>query len=825
MPVARTATARAKNALPAEPAARYVLRFVAAKAEPELESIFLLTGGTLDAAAARAHTDFSVTHSGVTTTTLITDVPQSVEVPLSPALIEASARLFAEETGGAALSTTDEAGPVLLLADAAQLLVTGTRLGAGITGTVASSFCGGGCASLASLFTTVDAERVVVPVLLKRDADAMGGVDGGGDGAPVVSDDASDGSEAEAESGGRLLSASDARQAPAFVQIPLQYPNWPAHISVVTVASPRVLRVDPVSGEETEVSVLFFGGAQQEARRAEVYEVLGDLYVQSTRTAQLAIFTPAPDLTKVFTNKTYGFGGSPFALSSETNDAPFSARPRTYEDALMRLLTVHMGGEAARDALLERLRTPSHAAARAHAAHVASVISGFAAWAMPYKYDGSQVVTPTGLEFEQSEAWPIDAVRQLGLFTDDCDGSAGLCMTVVRMAAETVVASTTGGDDFPALRAVHHTLGHFYCSGTAILAANASHASEADDESHEIGGHAILIALPKDVVLQSLDRGERASLGDDQAAPTKARADEVADARFRALFPEALVARLPASERKHFASYATLMASPLVDPVEGLQTVVCEGTAYADATLYTHAVDERKARLEASTRSTVASHKLEPNITQPYRIMDVGASLTHTFYENFIESGLSLTSPLYTDPRLRALGCATAVLRLTKLPAGTPPRLYASGVTPAELGLRTFAATPLWTIDARQAALMDAAHADSYANTAPRRDGPYQMTPAEVETVKGSLAKLRALATKSTTTTTTKPEMTCLVTFASLVGNPAAIAAFCDNVAAQAANVAVRVNGLDVPVRDLAVDERGAQYGRIVSIDVYTAAA
>lgn len=406
------------------------------------------------------------------------------------------------------------------------------------------------------------------------------------------------------------------------------------------------------------------------------------------------------------------------------------------------------------------------------------------------------------------------------------DGSAGLCMTVVRMASEAVAASPTGGNECPALRAVHHALGLFYCCGTGILAANASHAGEADEESHEIGGHAILIALPKDAVLQALDRGERASLGD-QPASTKARADEIADARFRALFPQALVAKLPAQEGAHLASHAALMRSPLLDPVNGLQTVVCEGTAYADATLYTHTTDERKVRFEASMRSTLVSRNFEPNITQPYRIMDVGPSLTHTFYEHFIESGLSLTSPLYTDETLRALGVATPVLRLTKLPAGAPARVYASGVTPAELGLRTFAAVPQWKVNSPQAALLDEAHAESFANTAPRRDGPFRMTAANVATVNASLAKLRALETAHPLPAdgvTTKPTMTSIVTFASLLGNPAAIADFCGNVMAQTGHIGVRVSGLDVPVRDIAVDERGVQYGRIVSVEAYAAA-
>ena len=140
-------------------------------------------------------------------------------------------------------------------------------------------------------------------------------------------------------------------------------------------------------------------------------------------------------------------------------------------------------------------------------------LSALAAWAYPYKVDGVQTVTTTGLVMEQSEWWPADATRQLGFFSDDCDGSAGLSASVLRLAETVARESTDGMARFPAIRAVHHTLGLFYCSGTAILAANASHASEADDESHEIGGHAILIALPKDVVLQALDRGERAFRG------------------------------------------------------------------------------------------------------------------------------------------------------------------------------------------------------------------------------------------------------------------------------------------------------------------------
>ena len=178
---------------------RYVLRFGASKLEADLEGTLLTRGGgTLGGAAARAETYFALTHPERATARLLTERHERVDVPLSDALVASSSALFAQATNGAKLNVADDAH-VLLLSDRTQLLVTNSRKGASINGTIVGTMAGTAAVPLKGLFSTVDSAKLV-------DDERIGHVLG--------------------------------ETSPPFAQIPMKYPNWDAIQATIGINAP-----------------------------------------------------------------------------------------------------------------------------------------------------------------------------------------------------------------------------------------------------------------------------------------------------------------------------------------------------------------------------------------------------------------------------------------------------------------------------------------------------------------------------------------------------------------------------------------------------------
>ena len=102
---------------------------------------------------------------------------------------------------------------------------------------------------------------------------------------------------------------------------------------------------------------------------------------------------------------------------------------------------------------------------------MASAMSAFSAFSMPYRIDGTPMILPTGLQMVESESWRATPVRH-ALQADDCDGSACSAVSVVTRAAA-VAANPALAAQFPYLTALGNSLGAHYVFGTCVLAANA----------------------------------------------------------------------------------------------------------------------------------------------------------------------------------------------------------------------------------------------------------------------------------------------------------------------------------------------------------------
>ena len=683
---------------------------------------------------------------------------------------------------------------MVVLADTTMLLSTTVRVACSINGTCVNTLSGGGGVRLVDLFPTT--------------ADAAAAAD-----------------------------ATTAAATPLATLVRLTYPNWEhAATAVLSLGHPTVLRVD-ADGTETPVSVAFFAPAKQAARLARVEPVLQSAYDAAWARVEQVPFAACPMLTKTVTRVPAGLGlnGTGFSLAAAVNDTPPSMRDDTREALLARALRTEAGSDAAFAQLLADLRAPSPAAAATHAHTVAAALSLVAAYALPYRVDGVTTIVPAGLEMHETERWPTEPTRAFGVDADDCDGSAQLIVSIIRACADERATNAR-----PCSRAVAHSLGAFYVYGVSVLGANAGHADAADEKATGVAGHAVAIALPKGHVLMAMAVGARARVrdaetGDETTVVDAADVEAVDAARFAALFPPELVARIPAEERTAYASSDALRrAAEAEGLVNGPQPVAMEGTTWACGRLYTHASPERKTRQAAFKRDAAALEAFGPSIARPRKTLDVGATDrdAHAFYSNFVELSLSTRSPLFTNPTLRRLGVATCHLRLCQ----TPQRgvIRKAGASPRELALARYTILPLWATNTEDGATLDEALAEALAHTIPARKRPVPLAEAATTDLGASLEALRGLQAhldglggggaggkelKSSDKTVT---IRTTIAFSALVHNPLCVAHACDVLRESPDVRSGTVEGLDTPVQGMAEAEAapGIDLARLVVVSL-----
>ena len=763
----------------------YVLRFGASKLEVDLEGVFLTKGGTLGGAAARGETDFALSHSEISTARLLTERHESLDIPLSSTLVSTSNALFAEETRGVAFNTLPSAGPTLLLSDRTQLLVTSSRMGASINGTLVGTMSGNAAVPLSSIFNVADSRELTT----------------------------------DEHIGARAATAS-----PPFLQIPLKYPNWDNIISTIGVNAPSIIRID-ASGKETIMSVAFFSPTAMNKRLQKVEPLLKAVYDAGWAKTETIKFEPSPTLTKTVTRKAYGFNGSDYSLAVEVNDTPMSVTLDTIESVLNSALDVEMQGAHLHGKLLVDLQTPSFEMTVLHSKRIANALSAFAAFSMPYRVDGTPVVTPTGISMVQSESWPTEPTRAFGLWADDCDGSGQQIVSIVRFATYINNNPLYDMAMYPNMRAVANSIGAHYVYGLNVLAANAGHAANANEAATAVAGHAIMMAIPKTSVLAALQRGSLCTVANDPVVQTNL-VHAVTAARFNALYPRSLVDQMPKNERACFANHESMRSSNVSNPVTSLQPLACEGTTFAKSTLYTHDPMERAELKDLYIRDKDISAAMSPNITRTYKSLDVGANGTHAFYSEFVEIGLSLKSPLFTDPALRMLGYATPHLRFAKFDGSDV--ISKAGASPKDLATHNYAAVPLWTVATAEGALIDEAHLESIANTMPMRGKPIEVTTETANDLLSSLASLKDLNEFLHAPGKSEPlevyETAHIVSFSALMHNQKAIQGFCDMVKHNK-DTTGEVYGIDQPITGMAspIGRPDIELGRYVTVELMVA--
>jgi hypothetical protein len=752
--------------------ARYLLRIGVQKSEVDLATQFLAKGGTLGGAAARGNTSFALSHADKHETFLLTSTNQTIDLPLSDKLIQTSrAQFYQEVPEGHRID--DKVGPHVLLSDRTRLNAVSTRTGAAINGTLVSTLAGTASVPLLSLFGTAETSEFV-----------KGDVKG-----------------------------KAARPAVAFTQIPLQYPNWEAINATLGVCTPQIIRVAP-NGAEMEVSALFFTPSKRAAYVAQVQPLIKSIYDGAWQMTKDVVFRPEPNLHKsVVSERDAGMDASGYSLAAAVNDTPPSLLPEVAEAVVGAAFAQELLGGHAK--MLADLAVPSLTAATRHGRSIATALSAVAAFAMPYRVDGTPAATPEGLKMFQAESWPVQGNADPFRLSDDCDGQANFANQFIAQA-KGLKASGIDMARFPNLRALANSIGAHYVHGMAVIAANAGHADAADASVTTIAGHAITTLLPKTSFAMAMQRGAKAKIGGKFVVdPQFERA--VTNARWEALYPQSLRDEMPANEQDMLSSHEVASKWVAKTAASGPQPLTIEGTTFASAQLYEHDPAAREERMRDFVDCKTSLEAFSPNILRVFKTLDVCETGEHAFYNSMVETSFSPKDPLFTSGPLRSMGAACCHVRYAKVsPRGD---VTEAGASPKDLATGEFALVPLWTASTDDGALIDEAHAEALSNTLPQRGEPITANGDIFAKNMATLREMDAFFHAPGKAEYDGVAHQALVSFASLVGNPNALGDFS---AVLKANPDVRgeIYGIDAAIKGMAVNAEGEDLGRYIVLEV-----
>ena len=751
--------------------AHYLLRVSVQKSEVDLAAQFLAKGGTLGGAAARGNTSLALSHADSHETFLLTETNQTIDLPLSDKLLRTSrAQYFAEVPADRRIS--DSVGPHVLLSDRTRLNVVSARTGAAINGTLVSTLAGTASVPLLSLFSTVDASEVAEGATGK---------------AP--------------------------RPNVAVPQIPIRYPNWESINATLGVCMPQVIRV-AADGSEVPVSALFFTPTQKAARVAKVQPLIKSIYDSAWKMTEVAKFAPEPNLHKsVMAERNAGFDASGYALAASVNDTPPALKPEVAEAVLGAAFAQELPDQHAQ--MLDELSVPSLRATTRYAKGISTALSAVAAYAMPYRVDGTPADTPEGLKMFQSESWPCQGSVDFGRLADDCDGQANLANQFIEQA-KSLKAGGTDMTAFPNLRAVANSIGAHYMHGMSVIAANAGHADAADATKTTIAGHAITTLLPKTAFAVAMQRGARAKIEGKQVVDPQFE-KAVTNARWEALYPQALLDEIPADERRLLETHDVARQMYTATVATGPQPLAIEGTTFALSQLYEHDDQKRAERIGAFETAKASLETISPNILRVFKTLDACETGEHAFYHSVVESSFSPKHELFTSGPLRSMGAACCHVRHVKVsPAGD---VTEAGASPKDLATGNFALVPLWTAGFEEGTLIDEAHAESLSNTLPMRGAPITVGTEIFRKNMQTLRSIDAFFHEPGKEECPTVQHQAIVSFASLVGNPNALADFAAVIKSNR-NVWGEIYGLDTVVHGLAVNDKGEELGRYIVIEM-----
>jgi len=349
------------NSLPTPNSTRSLFRpiiLLCLQAEPPLESIFLGSGGAIAAAAARGITDFALSGSQHSTPTRLSDEYNTVvRVPVPTDMVGANPDKP---------MTAD-------FDNRTKLLVSGSRAGAGINGSLVTTVAGQGAVYLPNLF----------------------------------------------------------RASTGSTQVPLTYANWQAHSSVVAAANVRL-----VDDAGRRYNVHFNENPQRDQALKAAEAVLGQWANGAWQMRQTSLRYPlSPTLTKAVARVPCGINDSGYNLVHNICEPRVSYSWQTINSMMENAVQVDL--EFIPEDIAQFIgdtKLPGKKAA-SWGRTLAASLSMLGNLLVSYRADGRTRITPEGSDVAAAESW-LDQAPRSPDEGNDCDGSGILIASIARACAQ-----------------------------------------------------------------------------------------------------------------------------------------------------------------------------------------------------------------------------------------------------------------------------------------------------------------------------------------------------------------------------------------------------
>jgi hypothetical protein len=718
---------------PVEALPQLYLEFESTQAEPPLENIFLGSGGSIAAAAARGLTDFAISGSPHATPTRLSDEYNTVvRVPVPTDMV-------APNPNKPYTADFD---------NRTKLLVSGSRAGAGINGGLVTTVAGQGAVYLPNLF----------------------------------------------------------RASTGSTQVPLTYANWQAHSSVVAAANVRL-----VDDNGRRYNVHFNENPQRDAALKAAEDVLGAWANGAWTMRQQSLKYPlSPTLTKAVARVPCGINDSGYNLVHNVVEprVPFSW---TTINSMMEN-AVQIDLEFIPEDIAQFLgdtKHPGMAAAR-WGRTLAAGLSMLGNLLVSYRADGRTRITPEGSDAVAAESW-LDQAPRDPCEGNDCDGSGIVIASLARAMAQ---APRDVLEQFEYVNAAKNMIVPHYTIGVSVLGASSAEASSGGGAPTQMAGHAATLAIPALDLLMALDKGACATVGGSPVLSADMQSP-VAEARFKAIFTDDIVAAMPEDEREMLVSWES---AKKWHATLGLAAFGLEGTTPASPILY--ATGEAAATAAANAKKDeLAFAKAAPNVGRSIKILHQGGhnpQCPHKFYHDFVEFNLGKSHPLWADPQVRSLNAATTQIVFGNEASRISGAIETAGVCPRFLVTNNYTAVPLVTTNGETAALIDYASEQAELDIMPPRAPCTKLTRFLTQQLGRSMNALSSLDEALKGNNDAKGHTVAyMLAYSTLVNNPLGVEHFCARLRSCA--VTGMVDSLDVT--GLAVDENGAEAGKFVVVN------
>ena len=414
------------------------------------------------------------------------------------------------------------------------------------------------------------------------------------------------------------------RASTGSTQVGLTYANWQAHSSVVAASNVRL-----IDDNGRRYNVHFTENPKRDTALKAAEQVLGSWANGAWQMRQSGMKYPlSPTLTKSVARVPCGINDSGFNLVHNVVEPRVPYSWQTINSMMENAVQVDL--EFIPEDIAQFLgdtKMPGKKAAR-WGRTLAAGLSMLGNLLVSYRADGRTRITPEGSDVVASESW-LDQAPRGPDEGNDCDGSGIVIASLARAVAQ---APRDVLEQYEYINAAKNVVVPHYTIGVSVLGASSAEASGGGGEPHAMAGHAATIMVPSLDLLAALEKGGAGLVGGSPVLAADVR-EPIAEARFKAIFTEDIIASMPEDEQLEFADWTTAKKAQ----EEGELRVIAyapEGTTPASPILYATGEAATTAAVNAK-RDEIAFAKAAPNVGRSIKILHQGGAnpqSPHRFY-------------------------------------------------------------------------------------------------------------------------------------------------------------------------------------------------